>query len=101
MPETDYYQVKFRPESKASFRSMFGTNGEKIDLYTGVPVLDSLENLKKIMENNHGYIILDYIAMDNNIDKQIINYIKENNISAYYDQLNTKLPWTTVWVYKF
>ena len=53
------------------------------------------------MENNHGYIILDYIAMDNNIDKQIINYIKENNISAYYDQLNTKLPWTTVWVYKF
>ena len=101
MLDSNYYQIKFSPESKASFRSLAGVDGKKIDLYTGAPILDSLENLKKIMENKHGYAILDYISMDNNIDKQIIDYIKENNISAYFDQLNPKLPWTTVWVYKF
>ena len=102
MLDTDYYRIEFDfLTKKSNNKVVLKKEGKKIDYYTGIPVIDSLDDLKALTENNHGYIILDYFSMDVRIDQNIIDYIKDNNISVYYDQLNKELPWTTVWVYKF
>ena len=68
------------------------------EYYVGAEVIENLEELKKITTNNHGYIVFDYMAQDNRISKEIINYIQQNLNPIFHDRINT---YSQIWVYKF
>jgi hypothetical protein len=68
------------------------------EYYINAKVIDDLEELKKIIQENHGFILLDYMSKDDRIKEEILNYIYRNTDPVFFDKIN---PWSKVWVYRF
>ncbi len=68
------------------------------EYYVNAKVIDNLEELKKTISQNHGYIVFDYMASDNRIDKNILNHIRQNTKLRFFDQINYC---SKIWVYEF
>ena len=68
------------------------------EYYANAKVIDDLEELKKIIQENQGFILLDYMSKDNRIKEEILNYIYQNTELVFYDKVNN---WSKVWIYKF
>jgi hypothetical protein len=68
------------------------------EYYVGAEVINNLEELKSITLDNHGYITIDYMAMDGKIEQSIIDYINTTFPIVFYKKTNS---YSQVWVYKF
>ncbi len=68
------------------------------EYYVGAEVINNLEELKKITQEKHGYIIFDYQAADGRIAPEIVQYIQKNLKPFFYDKINS---YSQIWVYKF
>ncbi len=68
------------------------------EYYVGAEVINDLEELKIIIKNNHGYIVFDYMAQDNRISKETIDYIQQNLNLIFHDKINI---YSQIWIYKF
>ncbi len=73
-------------------------DNQEFEYYVGARIIHNLEELIKLINNNSGYLIFDFMAIDGKIDGQIINYIKDNLELFYYDEVNS---YSKIWVYKF
>jgi len=72
-------------------------NRPEKDRYVDAETIIGVEDLKKIAKNNHGYIILDYLAMDGKIPEEILKYIVNNSSPVYVDMQNS---WSYIALYK-
>jgi hypothetical protein len=68
------------------------------EYYVNAKTISNLTQLKSLMQNNHGYIIFDYMAIDGKIPKEIIGYIQTNTKQVFYQKTNA---FSKVWVYRF
>ena len=68
------------------------------EYYVGAKVIDDLDELKQITKNNNGYIVFDFMSIDNRIPRDEINYIKNNFELIFYNELN---GFSKIWVYSF
>ena len=68
------------------------------EYYVGAKVIDDLEELKQITQNNRGYIVLDFMSIDNRIPKDEIDYITDNFELIFHNELNS---YSQIWVYGF
>ena len=66
--------------------------------YVGATVINNLDELKKIMNEHHGYITLDFMSQDNRIPLDVLNYISQNATQVFSDTIN---DYSKIWVYKF
>jgi len=71
---------------------------EDKEYYVGAMVVNDLEELKKLIDNKHGYIIFDLYAIDGRIDKTIVQYIQENLDLFFFKETNV---YSKIFVYKF
>jgi hypothetical protein len=68
------------------------------EYYVGANVVNNLNELKTLIETNHGYIIYDYMAQDGKISPEITSYIQNNLQQFYFDETNS---YSKIWVYRF
>ena len=68
------------------------------EYYVNAKVINDLPELQEVIGANHGYIVFDYMAADNRIPAEIINYITANLDLVLYDEINS---YSKIWVYKF
>ncbi|OGI62227.1 hypothetical protein A2645_01340 [Candidatus Nomurabacteria bacterium RIFCSPHIGHO2_01_FULL_39_9] len=68
------------------------------EYYVGAKVIDDFAEFKEITSKNHGFIIFDFMALDNRIPQEILDYIYANFELIYYDKMN---PHSQIWVYRF
>jgi len=68
------------------------------EYYVNAKVIDNLKELKKIIQQNHGFILLDYMSKDDRIKEEILNYIYQNTKLVFSNEIN---PWSKVWIYRF
>lgn len=68
------------------------------EYYANAKVIDDLEELKQIMNNNSGYIVFDFMSVDNRIPRDEIDYIINNSELIYNNEINSC---SKIWVYKF
>lgn len=71
----------------------------RVDYYTGLPAINDLETLARIVAGNHGYVVIEpqsfYLSSDDRV-----NYIKNNDkIRLVYQ--SGKNPLDMIWVYSF
>ncbi len=66
--------------------------------YVGAKVIDDLDELRQIMKNNSGYIVFDFMSIDNRIPQDEINYIINNSELIYFDEIS---DFSKIWVYRF
>lgn len=71
---------------------------ENKEYYVGAEVINNLDELKKITQEKHGYIIFDYMSVDGRINPETIEYIQSNTTQFFYDKINS---YSQIWVYKF
>lgn len=75
-----------------------GFDRPKTDRYVDAKTLISINDIKKIMNENHGYIILDYLIRDGRVSEEIIQYILDKGKLL---NLNSNNDWSSYWVYGF
>jgi len=77
-------------------------NFEKItddkDFYVAAKVIDDLAELKEVTSQNHGYVVLDFMSINDRIPQEILDHITNNFTQVYHNKLNT---YSQVWVYQF
>lgn len=73
-------------------------NHQKSDAYIDAHTLFYIDDIKEVIINNNGYIILDSLAVHDKIEKEKINFIKENGETVY---INKENDWSQILVYKF
>lgn len=71
---------------------------QKVDSYVGALPVESLQNLEKLTQNKHGYVVYDYQASDDRIPDTILDYIQKNMTLVYTKETNN---YSKIWVYKF
>ncbi|MCK5509942.1 glycosyltransferase family 39 protein [Candidatus Parcubacteria bacterium] len=71
---------------------------EDKEYYVGAKVIDDLKELKQAMKNNHGYIVFDFMSIDNRIPTEEIDYIKKNSKFIFINETNS---YSKIWVYEF
>ena len=68
------------------------------EYYVGAKIIDDLLELQTIMSTNHGFIVFDYMSMDNRIAPDILDYTRTNLNLIFHEKTNS---FSEVWVYKF
>mgnify|MGYP001560218174 CR=1 FL=1 len=68
------------------------------EFYVGAETINNLSELKELASKNHGYIVLDFMAIDEKIQPDILEYITNNFAQVFYDRINT---YSRVWIYRF
>ena len=68
------------------------------DVYVGAQTIQNLNQLKELTNRNHGFIILDFLSLDNRISPEILSYIYERLELMYEDTVNY---WSRIWIYRF
>jgi len=68
------------------------------EYYVGAEVIDGLANLKNITDNNSGIIVFDYMAQDNRIPPETIDFIRDNLELIFENKINI---YSQIWVYRF
>jgi hypothetical protein len=66
--------------------------------YTDAKSIMNMDGLKKVINDNHGYIILDYMVKDNRISKEMLFYIENSLEQVFYEFTN---DYSQIWIYKF
>lgn len=66
--------------------------------YVGAIALTSLDEIKNLTAHTHGYLIFDYMAIDDKIPDDIVSYIISTFPEVYHDRTNS---YSEVWVYQF
>ncbi|MBP9864677.1 glycosyltransferase family 39 protein [Patescibacteria group bacterium] len=66
--------------------------------YVGAAVIHSLAELKDLTRQHHGYILFDFMATDNRIDRTILEYIRTNMAGIYFNKTS---DFSMIWVYRF
>lgn len=69
-----------------------------IEYYVGARVVDDLEELKKVMFENHGFIVLDFMSLDGRISLETFAWIKDRSKLIFFDDKNL---YSKIWVYEF
>ncbi|PCI21341.1 hypothetical protein COB64_00460 [Candidatus Wolfebacteria bacterium] len=68
------------------------------DFYVGAHTIQNLTELTQLTRNEHGFIILDFLSMDNRIEQHILEYIHEHMELVYKKETNY---WSRIWIYRF
>lgn len=68
------------------------------EYYVGASVVNNLDELKKLTSEKHGYILYDYMAADDKIPDETIDFISKNFSLIFFDEKN---EYSKVWVYRF
>lgn len=68
------------------------------EYYVNAKVIDDLVELKALTASGHGWIIIDAMALDGRIPKDIQQYIASQFTPALHLTAN---PWSSLWVWKF
>jgi len=89
------YWIKYNYLGLTDKQSRTSNNKE---FYVGAETLNNLEEVKSITSSNHGFIIFDYMAIDEKIAPEIIKYITNTFTQVFYEKTNS---YSQVWVYKF
>lgn len=76
------------------------TRGIKNDRehYVNAIVIDDLNEFINITNKNHGYVIFDFMATQNRVPENILNYIKDNFSLIFQETTNS---YSQIWVYEF
>jgi len=103
LPDSDFYWLGFNFGLDPSLpdNATVEQDDYLVDVYTGTGIVDDLEILKQLMEENHGYIIWDYFAIDDRLNETMKEYVKVNAELVYNHRADPNLPWTEIWIYKF
>ncbi len=102
IPDSRYYWLAFPFRLVKGIDKIVQTDdNRKVEYYTGVPVINDLDTLQNIMENNHGFVIIDFYPAAGLIKKEYKRYIEKNAPLVFFDQANPDLKWTKVWVSRF
>ncbi|MBP7134445.1 glycosyltransferase family 39 protein [Patescibacteria group bacterium] len=68
------------------------------EYYVNAKIITSKEEVEKIMEEKHGYVIFDLMSTDERIPTDIIQYIKDHSGLIFYDERNS---YSQIWIYHF
>lgn len=72
--------------------------GNKRDKYTNAMAIQGTEELKRVIANQQGYIVIDDFALNGRIPADIIKYINRNMALVWQKDDGF---WRKIWVYKF
>ncbi len=103
LPNTESYWLGFLFLDDKRRRTFYRVdeNGYKIDAYVGLQTIYTVDELQELLENNHGFIIMDHYSVSTYVSPQIIQLLQKKAHIVYTDQLNENLPWTRVFVGRF
>jgi hypothetical protein len=68
------------------------------DMYVGARVILTLAQLQQFAALHHGFLLIDYMAMDGRVPQNILDYISANFSLVYENEIN---DYSHVWVYRF
>lgn len=68
------------------------------EYYVGAKIIDDLAELRETVKSNHGYIVYDYMVIEDRIPKEILDYIENNFSLVFHEKTNS---YSEVWVYRF
>lgn len=91
--QTPGYWIKYN--YRGVDESDYGTDKE---YYVNAKIINNINEIKNLTELAHGYIVLDYMSIDNRIPMEIYDYINNNSTLVFYDEINI---FSKIWVYKF
>ena len=80
------------------FNKKLNTFKNDREYYVGAKVIDDLTELQEIINNHHGFLVWDYMAITDRIPSDIVNYTQDNLEFKFYNQVN---GYSKIWVYKF
>lgn len=72
------------------------TNGR--EHYVGAMALTTLDELKNLTTHTHGYIIFDYMAIDDRLPDDVVTYMISSFPEVFHSRTNA---YSEVWVYQF
>lgn len=87
-----------RPEFWIAYSLSYMHKVPTKDVYVGANTIRNQKELRQIMEQNSGFIVLDFLSQDIRIKEDILRYIYENFELVYENTVNY---WSRIWIYKF
>jgi hypothetical protein len=66
--------------------------------YVGASVIHDIDELRRVMNTNHGFIVYDFQSTDHRIDPAIIQEIEQSATIRFFEETNS---YSKVWVYRF
>ena len=68
------------------------------DPFTGADLLENISELESVVSTKHGYVVLDFMDIDGNIDGETLDFIRKKMNLVLFDEKNAH---SKLWVYKF
>ncbi len=68
------------------------------EFYVDATVVDDLPEFKELVARHHGYLVMDYMALDGKVPVEVSSYIVETLKLVYHEKTN---EFSEVWVYAF
>ncbi len=73
------------------------STGER-ERYANAIIIHSEAELEPLIEQRHGYVIIDSMAADGRLPLALIRFIQSHSALDFYDQQNS---YSSIWVYRF
>ncbi len=70
----------------------------KYEHYVNAKAIYSLDDLSRLMDGSHGYVVIDSMAADGRLPEETIRYIQSHSGRVFYDQRHS---YSQIWVYQF
>lgn len=103
LPDSETYWLGFLFINKARRQTFYLENspGSQVEGYMDLPILSTFEELKNILNTNHGFVIIDHFSMSTDVPRPVVKYLLEKAPVEYTSELGRDMPWNRIWVGRF